>query len=152
MHIRCPHCQNPIEVVGNEEFASVNCPSCGSAFDLVPKTAAYTPETRTIAHFELLQQLGSGGFGTVWKARDAKLDRLVAIKVPRIDRQDRNNGEMFLREARAAAQLRHPHIVAVHEVGREDDTLYIVSDFIEGVSFPTDSPLARLRRANRLLC
>ena len=116
MQIRCPHCHNAIEVVGEEEFASINCPSCGSAFDLVPATEPYLFARRKIAHFELLDPLGTGGFGTVWKARDTKLDRFVAIKVPRIDSHDHENADVFLREARAAAQLRHQHIVAVHEV------------------------------------
>ena len=78
--------------------------------------------------------LGTGGFGTVWKAHDTKLDRLVALKIPRLEKFDRDYAELFLREARAAAQLRHPHIVAVHEVGRENGTLYIVSDFVQGVT------------------
>jgi len=134
MHIRCPHCQHAVEVVGTEEFASVSCPSCGSSFDLARPTKSYWLSRRKIGHFELLDQLGIGGFGTVWKARDTKLDRLVAIKVPRIDNVDQEHAELFLREARAAAQLRHPQIVAVHEVGRDDGTLYIVSDFVEGVT------------------
>jgi WD40 repeat protein/serine/threonine protein kinase len=134
MHIRCPHCQNAVEVVGEQDIVDVTCPSCGSAFDLAPPTKSHWLGRKKIAHFELLDMLGTGGFGTVWKARDTKLDRLVAIKVPRIDIHDREHGELFFREARAAAQVRHPHIVAVHEVGREDETLYIVSDFIQGVT------------------
>src|SRR5258708_779724 len=76
MHIRCPHCHNAVEVVGTEDFASVQCPSCGSSFDLLPPTKSFWLSKRTIGHFELLEQLGTGGFGTVWKARDTKLDRL----------------------------------------------------------------------------
>ena len=134
MHVRCPHCQNAIEIIGDSDIHDVTCPSCGSAFDLVPKTEAYHATKRAIAHFELIEPLGAGGFGTVFKARDTKLDRLVAIKIPRSDQIEPQNVETFLREARAAAQLRHPNIVAVHEVGRENDTLYIVSDFIAGVT------------------
>ena len=134
MHVRCPHCQNAIEIVGDQELSNVSCPSCGSSFNLIPETEAYTPDTRSIGHFRLLDQVGVGGFGTVYKARDTKLDRLVAIKIPRRDQVEPENVEMFLREARAAAQLRHSSIVAVHEVGRDDGTLYIVSDFIEGVT------------------
>ena len=145
MHVRCPHCQNEIEIVGYDELSDVTCPSCGNAFNLVPETESYAPATRRIGHFQLLEQLGAGGFGTVWKAKDSQLDRLVAVKIPRRDQVDSANVEMFLREARAAAQLKHPQIVAVHEVGREDGTLYIVSDFIKGVTLAdrlTKGPLA----------
>src|SRR5687767_15438384 len=134
MHVRCPHCHNPIEFVGHEELSDVSCPSCGSKFNLVPETEQYTPTTRSIGHFQLLQPLGTGAFGTVWKAKDTELDRLVAIKIPRSGQIEPGEVEMFMREARAAAQLKHPQIVAVHEVGRENGTLYIVSDFIQGMT------------------
>lgn len=134
MHIRCPHCRHAVEVVGDELDADVACPSCGSTFNLVGATEPYSAGRTSIAQFELLHQLGAGSFGTVWKARDTQLDRLVAIKIPRCDQIDAADAEQFLREARAAAQLRHPQIVAVHEVGREDGTLYIVSDLIQGVT------------------
>lgn len=62
-----------------------------------------------------------GAYGTVWRARDTQLDRLVAIKVPRAGNlPDGYELDRFLREARNAAQLRHPAIVPVHDVGRED--------------------------------
>jgi serine/threonine-protein kinase len=80
-----------------------------------------------------LEQLGRGGFGTVWKARDLELDRVVAIKVPRHLQLPDLNAKQLFREARAVAQLIHPHIVRVHEIGREEDTYYIVSEFIDGV-------------------
>ena len=51
MHIRCPHCHHAIEIVGDEPFTDVTCPSCGSAFSLVPETESYTPTTQTIGHF-----------------------------------------------------------------------------------------------------
>ena len=70
----------------------------------------------------------------MWKARDTKLDRIVAVKVPRRGQIEGAEAEMFIREARAAAQVEHPGVVGVHEVGREDGTLYIVSDFIDGCS------------------
>jgi tRNA A-37 threonylcarbamoyl transferase component Bud32 len=136
MHVRCPHCQNAIEIVAAADLTDVSCPSCGSAFNLAPETEtqSFWFGKRTIGHFQLLDRLGTGGFGTVWKALDTKLDRLVAVKVPRLDRLESEQTELFLREARAAAQLKHPGIVAVHEVGRDDGTLYIVSDFIQGAT------------------
>jgi tRNA A-37 threonylcarbamoyl transferase component Bud32/tetratricopeptide (TPR) repeat protein/ribosomal protein S27E len=134
MHIRCPHCHNPVEVVGNDPLTDVTCSSCGSNFNLVNgETASYTPgATRTIGHFELLESVGTGRFGTVWKARDTKLDRIVAVKIPRRGQIEGRDAEMFVREARAAAQVKHPGVVSVHEVGREGDLLYIISDFVDG--------------------
>ena len=136
MRIRCPHCRNPIEVVNESSLAEVNCPSCGSSFSLTggDTTETFRSQTRQIAHFELVRELGIGKFGSVWLARDTKLDRTVAIKIPRKGALDSKESELFLRDARAAAQLKHPSIVGVHEVGREDDTLYIVSDYVEGVN------------------
>jgi tRNA A-37 threonylcarbamoyl transferase component Bud32/tetratricopeptide (TPR) repeat protein len=97
-------------------------------------TATYQTRARMLGHFELLEEVGIGKFGSVWKARDTKLERRVAIKIPRQEQLDPKESELFLRDARAAAQLKHPHIVGVHEVGREDNTLYIVSDYIEGAN------------------
>jgi hypothetical protein len=136
MHIRCPHCHNPVEVVG-DDLSDFTCPSCGSNFSLISADTTATHReagNRTIGHFELVQQVGVGAFGSVWKARDTELDRIVAIKLPRQGQLDGPGAEAFFREARAAAQLRHPQIVGVHEIGREDDTIYIVSDFVEGAN------------------
>ncbi|MSR59799.1 MAG: hypothetical protein EXS05_19530 [Planctomycetaceae bacterium] len=129
MHIRCPHCHQPLEVVDDSDLTNVHCPSCGSQFNLVAdKTASYRPTIASIAHFEFLERLGMGQFGTVWKAHDTQLDRLVAVKIPRCEQLDSTGIEQFLREARAAAQLRHPNIVSIHEVGRHEGSVYIVSD------------------------
>ena len=135
MHVRCPHCHNAIEVVADHDLKGIECPSCGSAFNLLPETESWVPTPQWLDHFQLLDELGTGGFGTVWKARDTKLDRLVAVKIPRRSHVSPAEEEAFLREARAAAQLRHPHIVAVHEVGRQESgDLYIVSDFVQGTT------------------
>jgi serine/threonine protein kinase/WD40 repeat protein/outer membrane protein assembly factor BamB len=134
LHVRCPHCRTPIELLEEAPLAEINCPSCGSSFSLVgEKTVThYSPGERTVGHFQLLDRVGIGAFGSVWKAHDAKLDRTVAIKIPRNVHLDEGQTELFLRDARAAAQLKHPNIVSVHEVGKQDDTIYIVSDFIDG--------------------
>ena len=137
MQIRCPHCHQPIELVDDELSSEMTCACCGSDFNLALDGDTVTEadtHSKTIAHFTLIDWLGQGTFGSVWKALDTKLDREVAVKIPRKDRLSTTEAEQFLREARAAAQLRHPNIVPVHEVGREDGTLYIVSDLIEGLT------------------
>jgi WD40 repeat protein/tRNA A-37 threonylcarbamoyl transferase component Bud32 len=139
MHILCPHCQSPVEVIDLAAAAGeLNCTACGSSFRVAqPSTTGYGgPTAETLDRFIILDTVGSGAFGTVYRARDPKLDRVVAVKVPRRDNigpreQDRDR---FLREARSAAQLRHPSIVAVHEVGAAGDVTYLVSDFVEGVT------------------
>ncbi|MEW4529948.1 protein kinase [Maioricimonas sp. JC845] len=136
MHIRCPHCRNPIELLDDVQITDVTCTSCGSSFSLVgSETMSYRPSTgEQVTHFQLLEELGTGAYGTVWKARDTELDRIVAVKIPRVVQLGPEETELFLREARAAAQLRHPNIVSVHEVGRDNDTIYIVSDFVDGLT------------------
>ncbi len=136
MHVRCPLCHGSIELVDASPLGQVCCPCCNGNFSLLGEETIphETAEVRSIGHFKLLQQLGSGSFGAVWKALDAELDRTVAVKIPRKGQLNAKEAEQFLREARAAAQLRHPGIVAVHEVGREKDILYIVSDYVDGLT------------------
>ena len=67
---------------------------------------------RSVGQFELVAHVGRGSFGDVWKARDTALDRTVAIKMPRRGDLSQAEADQFLREARTAAQLKHPNIVA----------------------------------------
>ena len=155
MRVRCPHCHNPIEVVADDPLIDMECPSCGSHFGLITgqSTATYRQKTRKIADFELLDQVGQGKFGTVWKAHDTKLDRIVAIKIPRTEQFDQGEMELFLREARAAAQVKHPNIISVHEVGRDAHNLYIVSEFVEGANLKEWMNVQRLTfREAAVLC
>ena len=87
-----------------------------------------------IAHFELIEWLGAGAMGEVWKARDTRLQRNVAIKLPRAKALAEAGLHRFLREGRAAVQLRHPRLASVHEVGRDGDNVYIVATYVEGVN------------------
>jgi hypothetical protein len=134
LHIRCPHCASPVELLADTPEEDVTCRACGSTFCLVDREDAgpEAPALQSMGRFELISRLGVGGFGTVWKARDPELDRIVAVKIPRRGQLRGDEVDFFFREARAAAQLRHPHIVAVYEIGREGDTVFIVSDFVRG--------------------
>ncbi|MDB5337594.1 MAG: Serine/threonine protein kinase PrkC, regulator of stationary phase [Planctomycetaceae bacterium] len=113
----------------------------GSSVELDPDAETKAPPVgdprRRIKQFELQSILGHGGFGIVWRARDKRLQRDVAIKVPRPDRLALSDRTMFLREARAAAKLHHPNIIAIHEVGEHESEIYIVTELVEGVSLKT---------------
>ena len=88
----------------------------------------------TISHYRILHQLGGGGMGVVYEAEDLSLGRHVALKfLPGQLEKDSSALERFQREARAAAQLRHPNIVSVHEVARLNDLPVIVAEFVAGV-------------------
>src|SRR5262245_29890371 len=137
MHIVCPHCRNPIDPARPGPGGTVACPACGSTFlvEPEPSTAAESAAGRKLGRFELVAAVGHGAFGTVYKARDPQLDRTVAVKVPRAgELASPGETDRFLREARSAAQLRHPAIVTVHEVGQADGLPFLVSDFVEGVT------------------
>ena len=133
--IRCPHCHHPFQIVIDAPLTDIQCESCGAQFSLVEDgndTQAAESITR-IEHFELIERVGIGSFGTVWKARDTKLQRTVAVKIPRLRHLDPDEAQKFLREARSAAQLDHPHVIRVHEVGRSGETFYLVTEYVRGV-------------------
>ena len=136
LRIRCPHCRQSTEVLSDADFDHITCDGCGSQFSLARQTveSREAPSYKRIAQFELIERLGLGSFGTVWKARDTELDRTVAVKIPRRGQLDPSEIEKFLREARTAAQLSHKNVARVYEIGREGDTVYIVSELIRGVS------------------
>lgn len=83
--------------------------------------------------YEIISELGEGGFGVVWKARDKHLNRLVAIKVPKSRLTGVDLEKSFLREARSAAELDHANIVSILDSGSEEGATYIVSRYVEGV-------------------
>ncbi len=92
-------------------------------------------QPRRLGSFQLLERVGVGGFGTVWRAFDVRLNRIVALKVPHPHVIESNEDiARFFREVRAAAQLRHPGIVTVHEVPVLDGLPVMVCDFVTGTS------------------
>jgi len=95
---------------------------------------ARRPEPRRVDRFLLKAEVGQGGFGKVYLAHDPRLDRPVALKVSKYAFEDAEQAARFLGEARAAARLRHPNIVAVFDSGQDGDDYFIASEFVEGVS------------------
>jgi len=103
--------------------------------------------------YEVISLLGSGGMGEVYRARDARLNRAVAIKVLRAGfSQDRERLLRFEREARAAAALNHSNIVAIYDIGTQDGAPYIVSELLEGASLRDKLAAGTLLRRNTIKC
>ena len=135
--IQCPRCLAPIDSVDGRDVTDIQCPGCGHVFrpEVAATNSPTTDTDTTIDHFDLIQQLGAGGFGSVWKARDMQLDRDVAIKIPRREHIKTHEVEMFLREARTVAKLDHPNIVPVYYVGSSSSyPCYLVTKLIRGDS------------------
>jgi eukaryotic-like serine/threonine-protein kinase len=107
-----------------------------------------------LGRFELIERLGTGGFGTVWKAQDTVLKRWVALKIPRAGRLPDGDASLLLREARNAARLKHPAVVQVFDSGVEDGVAYISSEYVAGQSLRQHLREHRLsdRRAAEIGC
>src|SRR5215471_8746229 len=83
--------------------------------------------------YEVLEELGRGGMGVVYKAADLKMDRIVAVKVMTAHVTSRDEYlERFLREARSVAKMQHPNIVVVHDYGYHGGSPYMVMEYVEG--------------------
>ncbi|HUG69923.1 MAG TPA: SUMF1/EgtB/PvdO family nonheme iron enzyme [Pirellulaceae bacterium] len=98
-----------------------------------------------IDRYKILRRLGRGGFAVVYLAHDTRLDRLVALKVPRLDRFDNSAAlDLFVQEAYSSAQLDHPGIVRIYDVQREPDLVYIVQQYIDGADLAARIKVGRL--------
>jgi|GEM_PF-2414055 len=148
---RCPRCGVPLAA----DAPAGLCPKClvqaGLESNPSPPTGPQPTESNPAGHgfvppsvadladrfpqLEILELVGQGGMGAVYKARQPGLDRIVAVKIlpPEVGR-DASFAERFTREARALAHLSHPNIVAVHDVGRVGDLFYFVMEFIDGTN------------------
>ena len=121
----CPGCGGPVETAGLEPFAKVNCPACGKQVRV----------ERVFEHFTVVEPLGTGGMGSVYKARDARLNRFVALKLLRKEFADDASFTAKLKEeARITASIKHPHVVEVFSVGEDHGQFYVVMELVDGGS------------------
>jgi tRNA A-37 threonylcarbamoyl transferase component Bud32 len=121
----CPRCNGPANEETLREFGGV-CPKCLLQFSEEQDAPAFP-------NLEIIEMVGQGGMGVVYKARQRNLDRIVALKVlsPQLS-DDPEFVERFTREAKALAQLNHPNIVAIHDSGIHDHVPYLVMEFVDG--------------------
>src|SRR5690349_4465226 len=90
-------------------------------------------QLQRIGHYEIIEKLGEGGMGVVWKARDPRLNRFVAVKILPIGKVgDEERRARFVQEAQAASALNHPNIITVYDIGRGGGTDFIAMEFVDG--------------------
>jgi len=121
----CPGCGQAVETTGLEPFAKVACPKCGTQLRV----------ERVFENFAVVEPLGSGGMGSVYKARDARLNRFVALKLLRKEfAGDASFTAKLKDEARITASIKHPHVIEVFSVGEDHGQFYVVMELVDGGS------------------
>jgi Protein kinase domain len=118
----CPACGAAVETSDAEPLARVACPTCGEQVRV----------ERTFDHFVVVETLGAGGMGTVYKARDTLLDRFVALKLLRRDlSSEADHTSQLQQEARIAASVSHPNVIQVFSSGTDHGQFYVVMELID---------------------
>ncbi|APZ96633.1 serine/threonine-protein kinase [Fuerstiella marisgermanici] len=142
----CPQCNSELPA----DSAAALCPKCllQMGFETAPDEPDSSPSYQPtfiaptaeelepeFPQLEILEQIGHGGMGVVYKARQIELDRIVALKIlrPNIS-NDAKFAERFQREARALAKLNHPNIVTVYDFGRKDALFYFIMEYVDGTN------------------
>jgi serine/threonine protein kinase/Tfp pilus assembly protein PilF len=142
--MRCSQCQ--FENPADTSF----CGKCGSRLKIAPdlsvpytltiqsRSIGFAKGTLIAGKYKILEELGRGGMGVVYKAEDTKLKRTIAIKFLSPDLLgDPDQRTRFLREAQTASALNHPYICTIHEVGEEEGTPFIAMEYVAGISLST---------------
>ena len=125
---KCPACGADIETSDAEPLATVACPQCGEQVRV----------ERTFDHFVVVETLGVGGMGTVYKARDTLLDRFVALKLLRRDLStETDHTSPLQQEARIAASVSHPNVIQVFTSGTDHGQFYVVMELVDRGSLDT---------------
>jgi hypothetical protein len=118
----CPSCGTTVDTTAAEPLARIACPACGKKIRV----------ERTFDHFVLVETLGDGGMGTVYKARDMQLDRFVALKLLRRDLGGEEDHKARLQqEARIAAAVNHPYVIQVFDSGTDHGQFYVVMELVD---------------------
>jgi WD40 repeat protein/tRNA A-37 threonylcarbamoyl transferase component Bud32 len=147
--VRCKQCSQTFVASATSESiqSPVTKDSASPELSLGKNKAQAATANQRLGRFEIRARLGGGAFGIVYRAFDPQLEREVALKVPRPGTLDSAEAvERFMREAKAAAQLRHPNIVPIYDAGQDGDQYYIASAFIAG------QPLERAVESGALDC